>query len=96
LPINVTCIRTLTWRNKKKVQGPNLARSHRRKVGSSHLIWGVMQWKLRWCQRMWVWEKMVPKCELPKSIPLDVQGLNYRTSVCELKDHVGEKGLSSN
>jgi len=34
---------------------------------------------------------MVPKRELPKSIPLHVQGLNYRTSVCELEDHVGER-----
>jgi hypothetical protein len=45
---------------------------------------------------MWVWEKMVPKHELPKSIPLHSQRLNYRARVCELEDHVGEKGLSSN
>jgi hypothetical protein len=43
---------------------------------------------------MWVLEKMVPKCELPKSIPLHAQGLNCETNFCELEDHVGEKGLS--
>jgi len=41
---------------------------------------------------MWVWEKMVPKRELLKSIPLHAQGLNYKVSICELEDHVGEKG----
>jgi len=40
--------------------------------------------------------KMVPKRELRESIPLHIQGLNYGTSVCELEDHVGEKGLNSN
>jgi len=65
-------------------------------MGSSHLIRGVMQWELRWCWRMWVWEKMVPKCELPKSIPLYAQGLNCGTNIRELEDHVGEKGLSLN
>jgi hypothetical protein len=45
---------------------------------------------------MWVWEKMVPKRELPESIPLHAQGLNCGASVCELEDHVGEKGLSLN
>jgi hypothetical protein len=39
---------------------------------------------------------MVPKCELLKSILLHGQGLNYRVDICALKDHVGEKGLSSN
>jgi hypothetical protein len=39
---------------------------------------------------------MVPKRELPESIPLHNQGLNYGVKVCELEDHVGEKGLSSN
>jgi hypothetical protein len=39
----------------------------------------------------WVWEKMVPKCKLPKSIPLHAQGLNYKANVYELKDHVGER-----
>jgi hypothetical protein len=38
----------------------------------------------------------VPKHELRKSICLHAQGLNYRANVCELEDHVGEKGLSSN
>jgi hypothetical protein len=45
---------------------------------------------------MWVWEKMVPKHKLLETIPLHGQGLNYRTNVSELEDHVGEKGLSSN
>jgi hypothetical protein len=40
--------------------------------------------------------QMVPKCELLENIPLHNQGLNQRTSVYELEDHVGEKGLSSN
>jgi hypothetical protein len=35
---------------------------------------------------------MMPKCKLPESIPLHAQGLNYKTSDCELEDHVGEKG----
>ncbi len=42
----------------------------------------------------WVREKMVPKHELPKRIPLHGQELNYGTSICELEDHVGEKGLT--
>ncbi len=41
-------------------------------------------------------KKMVPKRELPKSILLHGQGLNYGTNVCELEDHVGEKGWNSN
>jgi hypothetical protein len=40
--------------------------------------------------------KMVQKCELPESIPLHGQKLNYKVSICELEDHVGEKGWSSN
>jgi hypothetical protein len=43
-----------------------------------------------------MWEKMVRKCKLPKSIPLHTQGLNFKTCVCESKDHVGEKGLNLN
>jgi len=39
---------------------------------------------------------MVPKHKLPKNIFLDAQRLNYGVGVCELEDHVGEKGLSSN
>jgi len=38
----------------------------------------------------------VPKCELPKSIPLHAQGLNCGANIRELEDHVGEKGLSLN
>ncbi len=38
-------------------------------------------------------EKMVPKHELSKSIPLHAQELNCRIDVCELEDHVGEEGL---
>jgi len=34
---------------------------------------------------------MVPKHELPKSIPLHDQMFNYKTNVYELEDHVGEK-----
>jgi hypothetical protein len=30
----------------------------------------VVQWKLWWCWKRWVWKKMVPKHELLKSIPL--------------------------
>jgi len=45
---------------------------------------------------MWMWKKMVPKRKLLESISLHGQGLNYKTSVCELKDHVGEKGWSLN
>jgi len=45
---------------------------------------------------MWVWEKMVPKCELLENIPLHAQGLNYGINVCVLEDHVGEKGLNLN
>jgi hypothetical protein len=45
---------------------------------------------------MWVWEKMVPKRELPKSIPLRTQGLNCKVNICELEDRVGEKGLNLN
>ncbi len=36
------------------------------------------------------------KHELPYNIPLHSQRLNYEVNVCELKDHVGEKGWSSN
>jgi hypothetical protein len=39
---------------------------------------------------------MVPKRELPESVPLHVQGLNYEANVNELEDHVGEKGLNLN
>jgi hypothetical protein len=45
---------------------------------------------------MWVWEKMVPKRELPKNIPLHTPRLNYGTSIYELEYHVGEMGLSLN
>jgi hypothetical protein len=43
---------------------------------------------------MWVQEKILPKYELPKSIPLHVQELNYGINICELEDHVEEEGLS--
>jgi hypothetical protein len=39
---------------------------------------------------------MVPKCELFKSIPLHVQGLNYGEGVYELEDYVEEETLNSN
>jgi hypothetical protein len=39
---------------------------------------------------------MVPKCKMLKNIPLHGKGLNYETKVCELVDHVKEKGLSLN
>jgi hypothetical protein len=39
---------------------------------------------------------MVPNHELLKSIPLQGQGLNFKANVCELEDHVGEKGWNSN
>jgi len=53
-----------------------------------------MWWGLRWCRKTWVWEKMVPKHELFENIPLHSQGLNCKVNVCELEDHVGEKGWS--
>jgi hypothetical protein len=40
--------------------------------------------------------KMVLKHELPKSIPLHIQGLNYGANIYELEDNVGEKGWSLN
>jgi hypothetical protein len=43
-----------------------------------------------------VQEKMVPNHELPESNPLHGSRLNYETNICELEDHVGEKGWSSN
>jgi hypothetical protein len=39
---------------------------------------------------------MVPKHKLLENIPLHDQGLNCGTGICELEDHVGEKGLNSN
>ncbi len=41
-------------------------------------------------------EKMVLKHKLPESIPLHDQRLNYEADICELEDHVGEKGLNPN
>jgi hypothetical protein len=96
LLINVTCVRMSTWKNRKKTWSPSLACNFRGKMGSSHLIRGVMWWKLKWCRRMWVQEKMVLKHELSESIPLHSQRVKYETNVCELEDHVGEKGWSSN
>jgi hypothetical protein len=43
---------------------------------------------------MWMREKMVHG--LPEHIPLHAQELNYGVGICELEDHVEEKGLSSN
>jgi hypothetical protein len=40
---------------------------------------------------MWVQEKMVPKHKLPKKFPYD-EYKNYKIGICELDDHVGEKG----
>jgi hypothetical protein len=40
--------------------------------------------------------KMVSKHKLFESIPLHIQKLNCGTNVYEVKDHVREKGLSSN
>jgi hypothetical protein len=45
---------------------------------------------------MWVQEKMVPKRELFESIPLHTHEQKCGIDVCELEDHVGEEGLSSN
>jgi hypothetical protein len=39
---------------------------------------------------------MVPRYKLIENIPLHGQRLNYGSNVCELEDHVGEKGWSSN
>ncbi len=41
-------------------------------------------------------KQMVPKRELFESTPLHGQGLKCGVGICELEDHVGEKGLSSN
>jgi hypothetical protein len=41
-----------------------------------------------------VQKKMMPKCELFKITPLHVQKLDYRKSVYELDDHVGDEALS--
>jgi len=38
----------------------------------------------------------VPKHELTKNIPLHNERLNYKVNICELEDHVGEKGWSLN
>jgi hypothetical protein len=38
---------------------------------------------------------MVQEHKLFKSIPLHVQGLNYREGVYELEDHVGEEAVNS-
>ncbi len=38
----------------------------------------------------------MPKHMLLESIFLHVQGLNYKESVYELEDHVGQEALSSN
>jgi len=43
---------------------------------------------------LWVQRKMVPKCELLKSIPLHVQKLKCEKNVSELEDYVGEDTLS--
>ncbi len=41
-------------------------------------------------------EKMVPKHELHKNIPLHVQKLNYAKGVYELKDHVSKEAMNLN
>jgi hypothetical protein len=38
----------------------------------------------------------MPKHELLKIIPLHRQRLNCETNICELEDHVGEKGWNLN
>ncbi len=43
-----------------------------------------------------VLKEMVPKLELPESIPRHVQGLNYRDDLYELEDYVWEEALNSN
>jgi hypothetical protein len=40
--------------------------------------------------------EMVPKHKLLKNVSLHDQELNYGKNICELEDHVGEKGLSLN
>jgi len=85
-----------TWRNWKKIWGPGLFSSLRGRTWSSSLIRGVMWWGLKWCWKTCVQKKMVPNHELFESIPLQGQGFNSEANVCELEDHVGEKGWSSN
>jgi hypothetical protein len=36
----------------------------------------------------------VPKCKLPKSIPLHAQRINCRTNACELEEDAGGKGCA--
>ncbi len=66
------------------------------KASGSHLIEDVKQKELRWCQKTWMQEIMVPKCELYENIPLHIQRLNYGEGVHELNDCVGGETLSSN
>jgi hypothetical protein len=67
-----------------KVQDFSLTCNFLGKVGSNHLIQGVMQWELKWCQKMWVQGTMVPKHELFERIPLHIQELNCEEGVSEL------------
>jgi hypothetical protein len=46
-------------------------------------------------KKMGVGKKMMPKCELLKSIPLHGQRLYCKICIYELEDHVWEKNLSS-
>jgi hypothetical protein len=39
---------------------------------------------------------MVPECKLFESIPLQIQELNYKKIVYELKDHVRKETLNLN
>jgi hypothetical protein len=55
----------------------------------SLLIQDVKQWELKWCQNMWMQNKMVPKHTLFESILMHIQTLNYKENIYELEDHVG-------
>ncbi len=60
-------------------------------MGGSHLIQNVKWWKLKWCWKTWVQEKMTFEYKLFKSLSLHVQELNCETFFNELEVHVGEE-----
>ncbi len=85
-----------TWRNQMKAQSLGLVCSFLGKGKRNHLIQNVKWWELRWCWKIGVHEKMVPKCELHDNILVHVQKLNYEKDVYELKDHVGKEVMNLN
>lgn len=77
-----------------KIQGFNLIHGLPRKLGKNHLTQDVKYWELRWCQKTWVQDKMLPKCKLFENIPLHIQKLNYKKKIVyELKNRVEKKDI---